>query len=598
MRFVKNAPKKPTKKVPKKPVNTSDITFTDNQIVNFEDIQERFKSIYKFVDCQLISLNGIHNLENIQTLDTKNALIFSFEGTKYIKSKITNVSFIGSPITKYPNYRLMALLAFGRQIISIDGINVSEEEKKIAHDIIQNKKEIQQFVQEGGLLRDDSDFDVEIIKKKSKQLHIAPVVQQLHGNQYPKTLLFVPFFNKESLNNEVAHLIDETSKTSLEHSIYTLQKTFRTMISNIKSIIPQTDTNPNEIKFKDIFNKINIERNHLDESIQSAKKVNSFHNSEYLKKLIVSAESIANALTRLDTSFQKRENEIQRLTDESFNKITQALHAIKQPNLAPYCESFIEVLQQSYDIMSDLIKIEHLSIDDIVGCFNDFSNVSTHIKSPILSVIDKLYQHVSNISFKYDSPELKKIQRALLLNKKFPTLNNFQRTKRTIQTKLATIDNNEIQRDANEIISQLDSLDLKIIHEYYLDFVHCNNSLNIKYYIQQIKLYQQSLLNQLYSIWAEPNIYNELNAFKNAVSKRQNEFSDIIENQKSKLNELTQFLNNDLHILFSLADQSYDSSLPFQQNSSLINKIHYKEDIIRQKQERIEYLKSLIENKK
>ena len=598
MRFVKNAPKKPTKKVPKKPVNTSDITFTDNQIVNFEDIQERFKSIYKFVDCQLISLNGIHNLENIQTLDTKNALIFSFEGTKYIKSKITNVSFIGSPITKYPNYRLMALLAFGRQIISIDGINVSEEEKKIAHDIIQNKKEIQQFVQEGGLLRDDSDFDVEIIKKKSKQPHIAPVVQQLHANQYPKTLLFAPFFNKESLNNEVAHLIDETSKTSLEHSIYTLQKTIRTMISNIRSIIPQTDTNPNEIKFKDIFNKINIERNHLDESIQSAKKVNSFHNSEYLKKLIVSAESIANALTRLDTSFQKRENEIQRLTEESFNKIKQTLHEIKQPNIAPYCESFIEVLQQSYDIISNLIKIEHLSIDDIVGCFNDFSNVSTHIKSPILSVIDKLYQHVSNISFKYDSPELKKIQRALLLNKKFPTLNNLQHTKRTIQTKLATIDNNEIQRDANEIISQLDSLDLKIIHQYYLDFVHCNNSLNIKYYIQQIKLYQQSLLNQLYSIWAEPNIYNELNAFKNAVSKRQNEFSNILENQKSKLNELTQFLNNDLHILFSLADQSYDSSLPFQQNSSLINKIHYKEDIIRQKQERIEYLKSLIENKK
>jgi hypothetical protein len=165
-------------------------------VCTFEDVPNKFVADYSFTDCPLASFRGLSSVDfaKICSLATTNALFASFEGCPGDLHTLKSVSFTGSPVTLYPLYRVMAILAFGECVKTIDGVPVTAAEfadvKKVDRD-----GRIAEFIRRGGIIRT---FDANTIKDIEAQLEPPPPFDPPFPDR-PSALEFSLFFDSRSL---------------------------------------------------------------------------------------------------------------------------------------------------------------------------------------------------------------------------------------------------------------------------------------------------------------------------------------------------------------------------------------------------------------
>jgi uncharacterized protein YukE len=184
--------------------------FAGSEITTFDDIPNKFLLEYSFTDCPLSSFRGLSlaNFPNVRQVHTRNALFASFKDCLGDIPKLSAISLVGLPVTEYPLYRTMAVLAFGYQVAEIDGAPVDQKDAARIREVDRDGS-IARFVRHGGVLRT---FDG-TTAKTIEQLTVAPPPLSLPTRSAAAGAAFSPFFDAGSIRSAEARRMAAAAAT-------------------------------------------------------------------------------------------------------------------------------------------------------------------------------------------------------------------------------------------------------------------------------------------------------------------------------------------------------------------------------------------------
>ncbi|OHT02380.1 hypothetical protein TRFO_30581 [Tritrichomonas foetus] len=602
----KNSKSKTTKKTSSTASKKSTVQIKDaeavykkNEIVCLNDIPNKFISSYSFSDCPLSSFADIHVFEQMKSFITKNALFYSFAGTNNIRCQIEQISFVGSPITKYPNYRLMVLLAFGTQLTKIDGKNVTSKEINLANNYISNK-ELVTFVKNGGIIRTANDFLPDELNKRLLQIKEIPEIVKI--SKIPNNLEFVPFYSKETLETEIKDKTNElayTSFTAIEKATYDFQNDLRTIYSNLTDIFNRFEYLDFSQPVKHLFDRIEEQRHFLEDSIQKVKFIESPNTT--LSGYLSVSEKLNTSLQNILINYNQTENNLKGFLELALDKYNAAKTEIAASELNEYSQDYLETLTNLCDILSNFVQKNNFSLDVAVSNIQHLQNIKESRRSPYIPIIHKIFGLVSEMSKISQHAETQKLYRKVVIMKKMPLYIHFEQ----INEQLAIIHSCEVSNSqVIDIISKIAKLctiaSNSKVYEHYTGYR------KVQILVNKIEDCRNSLISKTFAFWKTNSSFIEsLKTFNNISKKDESRWKESLNSSKEKIDQLTLFLENaKIHldnkntVTTYIIDRSYDNSLTVQHNTGLETMIDFTQKKIKNKEKRIEELKKLIEKHK
>lgn len=381
---MKGAGKKPVGK-PKSSVKEA--TYTDGRISSFSDILDPFCERYTIRDCPLSSWEQFQNFTKVTELVVTNALFSNFKGCSS-KAPITSVTLTGSPVTRYPLYRIMAILAFGDQLTTIDGKKVTQAEKELAKKYNENGK-LTAMVRNGVIL---AKLGPELLQNDDN-LCIPTLKEESELTKFEAPLAFDLFFDRRSL--EAAE--DERMKT-----------------------IPPNQDVLDQIAIHNCFTDLHILYSKLTPDCKLVPVFEEFQQiCERVPKNVAELTEVYKKLAEIDKVMKAATNERVSYLTSVITSYQNSVEIIQGCGYSDRCSEFISLSLEFVKIVNEILSEADGNFDALCESVVRLKDINDKRELPFRAMLSDIEKAVQNHRDKLNDTREKSLERTLTVAKKF-----------------------------------------------------------------------------------------------------------------------------------------------------------------------------------
>lgn len=571
-------------KVPKKTVdpnkNSSEKKFEKDEIFSFYDIGNYFLESLIFEDCPLYSLESPPQ-KFLKTLHLKKSLLFSFSYHEAFKL-IEDLSFVGSPISQYPYYRIMALLAFDDiknqhyqpKIKKIDDNIIQEDEKTLA----KKYSCLSDYVKRGGIIRT---FDNSLARESIQTLLLTIPLPESSKETKLTSLLFSRFFNTKNIQSIVENTSKKISPFSLSKCINDYQIQLRKFYTELDHIL----SNPRFIETQQTVSSLSRRIEEMNSII--SKYIERIERNSDKNIFLKDGKTFCTISRSLIDKYSHVNSKLNNFIQSAISTYQQLITEVNSSQLDSYFHDYLAGLSEFINFCTNLTSSTDFSIDLLFSSIQqimEFDSKFSNFQSPYCVIFDKLY----NLS-----SELKDTsQQSHNLTASIETLNNFIKFCKIspvfcrfdqILKRVSSIPTNSYTQQITTLCQAASNKKL------YTLFISQTTIKSICSYIRDAR---KSILLEILGFWKKHNAtcaYPILPKVDENINKRSEQMARSIHN-------FHEVINNTCIVDCYVKDRTYDAVLKMKRNEFLQNLIKSKKNEIKRKDQQIEHLRQLIQN--
>ena len=371
------------KGTPGRVANPKQCTYKDGKISAFADIQDRFCDHYVIENCPIASWDGFRNFNKASDVVITNALFSNFKNC--VSETVKRVTLTGAPVTRYPLYRVMALLAFGNQLKTLDGVEISAAERDLAG-MYNTNGQLSALVRSGVIL---TKIGPEVVQDSECKVPAAPkgcdaVVECRSA--------YEAFFDARSL--KVAE--DEVLKG-----------------------VPAT---------KEVVDEVAIRRCLADVYVLYAKLmpgcrlVPLFSEIENVyARFPKGVEEMANVygvLEQIRETIQTSQKDIFDAFSEEIAKFETSADDLRRCPFAEYCTDFIEVCNKFVSVAHELLNTPDIDIDVLCDNLSNFEAIEQSRVGPFRRILEDIEKSIQEKSANLDQTQKASLERKFFVAKR------------------------------------------------------------------------------------------------------------------------------------------------------------------------------------
>lgn len=346
-------------------------------VFSFNDLDDENATEIDFSGCQITSFEGISRMKKLQKLNVQNTLIANFKGAAKLDNLI-EINFSNTILSRYLYSREMCLLAFNENIKKINGIDVSEKERKLIE--IENREYFAHLIRNGSLVVFNSNRIFP--GKENKSFEFSTIISHYQNVQHSSNPKLSSKELIKRLNAKTAEIRELRIKTHGKQDIPILQS-FSPYLENSKETLRQ-------------------ELNSLKSPIEYAR--DEIRLTEINKKEITTISTLQAQLEDITYKLKNSESYLER-ADQTYLKLQNELRSMyqsKNDDEVNMVNSFLDKTNQLKEIHEQLIK---LTFED--KCLNSLrisSNASMDLDK--ISSLERLQAAKDNFDKKIDEAKL------------------------------------------------------------------------------------------------------------------------------------------------------------------------------------------------
>ena len=373
-----------SKKVtPGRAISTKQCTYNDGKISAFADIPDRFCDQYVIENCPIASWDGFRNFNKVSEVVITNAFFSNFKNC--MSETVKRVTLTGAPVTRYPLYRVMALLAFGNQLTTLDGVEISAAERELVATYNTNGQ-LSALVRSGVIL---TKIGPEVVQDSECKVPAAP---QGCDAVVECRAAYEAFFDAKSLKaaeDEVMKGMPATKEVVDEVEIRRCLADIRVLYGKL---VPGCRLVPLFHEFEDVYARF--------------------------PKDVEEMANVYGALNQIGEIIKTSQKGIFDTLDEEVNKFKVSADDLRQCPFAEYCTDFIEVCNKFVSVARELLNTPGIDIDILCDNLSKFEAIEQSRVGPFRRILEDIEKAVQEKSKNLDQNQRAALERKFFVAKR------------------------------------------------------------------------------------------------------------------------------------------------------------------------------------